>query len=447
MAALGQESGSSQAQSFANKRCHYPTQCNDNESYIRTNSHNNIRSSGHNDIRSNRHMTTSPLNLSGILYVFLHNIRAKFQQATPLSIHNYGGTQTINHNGDQGTGSQLIGHGYGNAMQPQVTGDIYSHHAFEKAMAPSRLGGTMSSGYNYGRNDYYLPSRDTQITNQSGGQGPKSQPIGNVYGNAMEPQVTGGISSHRAFEEAMVPSGFGATMSSNYNFGLNDTQTTGQNGGQGTESQMIGHVYGNATEPQVTGNISSHHAFEEALAPSGFGATVSSNYNLGLDENYLLSGSNNAGNSGDANGNGHSQVQEQVACFEPEKESWVADCGAYSALINDNQDALTLPDYLLSDIDYSVNPGSSLDTIPLGPASADLSFPDKVSTEENDSLAQMQLPVNSSVSAPLDGSQGGLLENGLSQSELEYTVGLLYGGDEDGNLVNDLMDDTTFNNL
>ncbi|KAK1416112.1 hypothetical protein QVD17_31900 [Tagetes erecta] len=356
MAEIAQNSSNLQLQSFANERCDYATQSNDNES----------------NIQSTSHRRTGMINVVGSSYVSIENIRILLQQALPLPlpIRNFGDNQIANNNGGQGTESQPIGQGYGNAMEPQVTGDIYSNQAFTEAMALFGFGPTVPSGFSFGLNDNPLLSGDTQTTSHNCGQGTESQLIGHRYGNAMEPQ------------ETLAPFGFGATVSSGFNFGLNDnsllsgdTQTTNNNGGQGTESQLTGHGYGNAMEPQVTGGMSSHRAFEEAMTPFGFGAIMSSDYNLGLND----------GNSGDANGNGHSHVQEQVACLEPAKESWVADCGGFSAILNDGQH------YLVFDVENSVNPGSSLDSIPLGPASADISIPDQIKRQSSTNTTSCQL--------------------------------------------------------
>ncbi|KAK1416109.1 hypothetical protein QVD17_31897 [Tagetes erecta] len=118
IAAIAQKRSNLQLQSFANE---------DNES----------------NVRSKSHMRTGMINLVGSSYVSIDNIRVLLREALPLPlpIRNFGDIQIANiNNGGQGTESQLMGHGYGNAMQPQVTCDIYSNHAFEEAMARYAFG-------------------------------------------------------------------------------------------------------------------------------------------------------------------------------------------------------------------------------------------------------------------------------------------------------------------
>ncbi|KAL8258190.1 hypothetical protein R6Q59_030231 [Mikania micrantha] len=173
-------------------------------------------------------------------------------------------------------------------------------------------------------------------------------------------------------------------------------------GGQVTETQLIGHNNGNAIELQETGEISSHdHAFGDAMAPLGFGATIASDYDLGIDVNCILNDLD-MGNFGHASGSGFDENLYQVS--------------PHSAT--------------LFDLENCINPGSSKDSIFFGPASMEFSIPE-FRTERKGSLAHMQLPVNSIFT--LDGSEGRFIDNELSKSDLEHTKGLF--NDDDGYLV------------
>ncbi|KAJ0900426.1 putative transcription factor MYB-HB-like family [Helianthus annuus] len=386
----------------------------------------------------------------------------ELQVTSEISYHAFGeavaplGVENTN-NGGQGTEYQLIGHDYGNAMEPQVTSEISLCHAFEEAVAPSGV-----------------------ENSNKGGQGTEYQLIGQNYGNAMEPQVTSEISSYRAFGEATAP--FSVEDYINYD-------------GQGIDVQLIGNDYGNAIEPQVTAEASSHHAYGEPMSPLGVGANAASDNNLGMDVNGLHSSLNNR-NFGDASGSGLGEVQVQVSCSGPATDPCVADCEGDAGLLNDSLEGLDWPDFFSLDaegrlcpsqeahvnrlndslegldwpdffsfdaegrlcssqeahvnrenlgvacprsathlnVENQINPGSNPDSMPIQPTSADFSFPE-VPIEEDDSLAQAQLPVNSGV--PLDGSQARFIDNDLSQSDLENAMSLL--DDDDGYLFDGLF--------
>ncbi|KAI3817227.1 hypothetical protein L1987_11016 [Smallanthus sonchifolius] len=157
--------------------------------------------------------------------------------------------------------------------------------------------------------------------------------------------------------------------------------------------QVITTSINNYCGDQATG-----HSFGEAMSPLGFGATVVSDYNM------KMQWSNN-GNFGDASGSGVCDVQEQLACFGPATDPWVAGCGGVAALLNHNQEDLTLPDFLRPgarslcpsqdfqvngenlypdflhsetpfDSENCLNPGSNLDSIPFGLTNADFSIPE-----------------------------------------------------------------------
>ncbi|PWA52669.1 two-component response regulator ORR23 [Artemisia annua] len=131
-----------------------------------------------------------PLNLNstGISFMTLENIKAKLPEAPSLHlpqvtaiINNSGGGQEIDnsfgdlcqplmgetsmmssaivldenpHSGkDQSNQIQMTDYGYGNAMEPLITHDNYSHHAVGEAMPPLDVSTNVASDYNLGTDD------------------------------------------------------------------------------------------------------------------------------------------------------------------------------------------------------------------------------------------------------------------------------------------------------